>query len=44
MGAGGFGEAKQGPRAVGAPAGAERGAGVPASDGAGGFGGAKPPD
>ena len=30
-------------RATGAPAGAERGAGVPASDGAGGSGGAKPP-
>jgi feruloyl-CoA synthase len=29
-------------RATSAPAGAERGAGVPASDGAGGFGGAKP--
>jgi len=30
-------------RAAGAPAGAERGAGVPASDGDGGSGGAKPP-
>jgi hypothetical protein len=30
-------------RAGGAPAGAERGAGAPASDGDGGAGGAKPP-
>jgi hypothetical protein len=30
-------------RAAGAPAGAERGVGVPASDGVGGAGGAKPP-